>query len=150
MSWRPRGRRRGQLQGSISRRPIGSHPLTQVQDHLMGGIPSVASVRSFMLGNVNLLHVVGVARRSTLVGIAGRVCGFVSIEAKRATSELVVPFSFPARCKPYTLSLAVTRRISWGGWSFVDRGSSYQFFNLVGYCSVGIICIFCLCFEVYL
>lgn len=36
----------------------------------------------------------GVARRDILVGIVGRVCGFVSIATKRATSELISPLSF--------------------------------------------------------
>lgn len=53
---------------------------------------------SSMMEGVDLLSVVCVVRRVILVGIVGRVCGFASIVSRRATSELVFPFSYLVRC----------------------------------------------------
>lgn len=58
---------------------------------------SVASAEGFMMEGVDLLYVVGVAKRVFLVGIVGGACGFVSIADRRATSKLIVPFLFLTR-----------------------------------------------------
>lgn len=44
------------------------------------------------------MHVTGVARRVILEVIAGRVCEFVFIVVRKATSELVALFSRSVRC----------------------------------------------------
>lgn len=46
----------------------------------------MASARSFILGGVNLLYVIGVARRAILIGIAGRVHELASIVARTDTT----------------------------------------------------------------
>lgn len=46
----------------------------------------------------DLLHVAGVARNDISVRIVGTLHEFVSIVTRRATSELVVHFSFSTRC----------------------------------------------------
>lgn len=63
------------------------------------GVLSVASVGNVTVEGFDRLHVICVAMKDILVGIADRVHGFVSIAARRATAELVVPFSFSSRCR---------------------------------------------------
>lgn len=48
----------------------------------------------FMMGGVGIFNVASVTRKGISARIAGRVCGFVSIATKRATSELISPLSF--------------------------------------------------------
>ena len=56
------------------------------------------STRSFTMEGADLLHVAGVARNDISARIVGTLHEFVSIVTRRATSELVVHFSFSTRC----------------------------------------------------
>lgn len=56
------------------------------------------SVGSFRMEGFDLLHVVNVATRGISAGITCRVCEFVFIVIRRATSEPIVPFSFSKKC----------------------------------------------------
>lgn len=56
------------------------------------------SLEDLTMEGVNILLVVGVARKDILVRIVGKVHRFASIAARRVTSELVSPFSFSMRC----------------------------------------------------
>lgn len=52
----------------------------------------------FTMGGADLLHIASMENTGTLVGIAGRVHNFVSIAARRATSDSILHFSFSMRC----------------------------------------------------
>lgn len=58
----------------------------------------MASVGSFTMEGTDIFNATVVAMKIISIGDTGRVCGFVSIAVKRDTSELVVHFSFSARC----------------------------------------------------
>lgn len=85
-------RRRKKIQDSIGRQLSGSSSMTRVQDQLRGGVPSMESFGIFITEGIDLMYLESVVGRVILVGIACSVCGFDSIEAKRETSELFVPF----------------------------------------------------------
>lgn len=57
------------------------------------------SVGSFMIEDVNILHVASVVRREISVWIAAKVCMFVFIVTNMAKSKLIVPFSFSVKCR---------------------------------------------------
>lgn len=102
----------------------------------------MASAENFTTEGVDLLHVPGAAKKNISVGLQVEYLGLFPLHPRGSHQNSLSLSRFRRGVKPYTPSLSVTRRSSWGNWSSGDQVLSYQFFDLVGYCRIGIICIF--------